>query len=164
MSGPNTTDEKLLVGLVLNELAILHNLEPGYLQEQLVDFWAKDWYADPFTGGSWASFGPAQFSELYPSWGQPIAGGRLIFAGEALSEVHGWVEGALRSAYWAVYKMLRAADLPEELARLKARWGLREESEDKEDDPFCRLMDKQVLHGALFSAKDNYDEVAKRLE
>ncbi|KDQ16657.1 hypothetical protein BOTBODRAFT_237068 [Botryobasidium botryosum FD-172 SS1] len=163
MSGPNSTDEKLLIDLVLRELAILHDVELSLLQDQLVDFWAKDWYADRFTNGAWASFGPTQFQLLYPSWGQPTAGGRLIFAGEALSEVHGWIEGALRSGYWAVYKMLRAAQLHKELERLRKRWGLKEESEDDENDPFCRLMDKQVLYGAIFSAEEDAEKAKEKI-
>lgn len=39
--------------------------------------------------GAYASFAPGQFSGVYPSCGQPAAGGRLFFAGEATNENHG---------------------------------------------------------------------------
>ncbi|KDQ16658.1 hypothetical protein BOTBODRAFT_172778 [Botryobasidium botryosum FD-172 SS1] len=157
MSGSNSADEKMLVDLVLRELTILHKLEPGFLHEQLVDFYAKNWYADPFTGGAYASFGPGQFKLLYPAWNEPAAGGRLIFAGEALSECHGWIEGALRSGYWAVYKLLRAAKLYPELAKLRRNWGLKGQYEN--DGALYGMMDREVLYGAIFSTTEDYDKV-----
>ena len=42
--------------------------------------------------GSYAEFGPQQFSDqIYPAITQPAARGKLIFAGEATSSVHGYV-------------------------------------------------------------------------
>jgi len=38
--------------------------------------------------GAFALFGPSQFRDIYPSFGQGAAGGRFFFAGEAISEQH----------------------------------------------------------------------------
>ncbi|KAF9255691.1 hypothetical protein L218DRAFT_833617, partial [Marasmius fiardii PR-910] len=98
--------EKILIEGILEDIALIHGVTFDFLSTQCVDWYAFDWYNDPFTLGAFALFGPGQFSNIYSSWGQGAAGGRLLFAGEALSEQHAWVEGSLNSAYDAVYKML----------------------------------------------------------
>ena len=50
-----------------------------------------DWTFAYINPGAFALFGPTQFSNLYPSWNQSAAGGRLLFCGEALSEQHAYV-------------------------------------------------------------------------
>ena len=43
---------------------------------------------------------------MYEALTVPAAAGHLHFAGEALSTRHSWVEGALDSAWRAVYELL----------------------------------------------------------
>ena len=56
--------------------------------------------------GAFALFGPGKFSTVYESLTAPAASGHLHFAGEALSTRHAWVEGALDSAWRAVFELL----------------------------------------------------------
>ena len=59
-----------------------------------------------WSAGAFAFFGPGKFNSTYTALTTPAAGGRLHFAGEALSTRHAWVEGALNSAWRAVYELL----------------------------------------------------------
>lgn len=58
------------------------------------------------TLGQLASPAPGQFSSLFRDLQQPTAGGRLLLAGEMVSIYHGWIVGALNSAYASVWKLL----------------------------------------------------------
>ena len=74
--------------------------------------------------GAFARFGPGKFSSLYTSLSTPAANGLLHFAGEALSIRHGYVEGALHSAWRAVNEMLPLmADGDKYLANFHEKWG-----------------------------------------
>ncbi|KAF9457573.1 hypothetical protein BDZ94DRAFT_1272826, partial [Collybia nuda] len=92
--------------LVLRELADIHNVNIAFLKEQLIEVKSWSWSHDPYTMGAFAFFGPGKFGNLYTSLTTPAAGGLLHFAGEAISVRHAWVEGALDSAWRAVYEML----------------------------------------------------------
>ena len=59
-----------------------------------------------WSAGAFAFFGPGKFNSTYTALTTPAAGGRLHFAGEALSTRHAWVEGALDSAWRAVFELL----------------------------------------------------------
>ncbi|OAX30569.1 hypothetical protein K503DRAFT_788363, partial [Rhizopogon vinicolor AM-OR11-026] len=73
-----------------------------FLAAQYITHHAFDWSHNPFSSGSYALFGPGQFSHLYPYLVRPAADGRLHFAGEASSAHHSWIVGALESAQRAV--------------------------------------------------------------
>jgi len=163
MNGYKTSDEKLLVDLVLNELAILHQLNPDDLREQLIDYWSWDWYSNPYSIGAFASFGPSQYGETYAAWTQPAAGGRLFVAGEAISHVHGWVEGALESAYWAVHGMLDSAKLPDKVRELETRWGNPHVVKEEEAE-IRQCMKDQVLYGTILSAEGDHSKVGETLK
>jgi len=163
VNGYNTVDEKLLIDLVLGDLAVLHGFDSlDFLHDQLEDYYACDWHSQPFSLGAFALFGPGQFGGIYSSWGQSAAGGRLLFAGEALSEQHAWVEGALESAYWAVYKMLCGAGLTEKIADLKRLWGNPNYTEEEEEEQ-SKVMRNQEYLGALLSTVDDREELSKAL-
>ncbi|KAL0567494.1 hypothetical protein V5O48_014498 [Marasmius crinis-equi] len=160
-NGRQHVDEKFLIESILRDLAVIHSVSFEFLSEQCVDWYAFDWNKDPFALGPFAHFGPGQFSNIYPAMRQVAAGGRLIFAGEALSDQHAWVEGALNSAYEAVYKMLVGAGLEAELRRLEERWGnpcmLEEDVEEEK-----KLLKKEVIIGATLCS--NPEEFEKRIE
>ncbi|KDQ16661.1 hypothetical protein BOTBODRAFT_53766 [Botryobasidium botryosum FD-172 SS1] len=185
IKGHDTPEEKLLIDLVLNDLTALHGFDdPEFLREQYVDHLAWNWAADPnaaglyshfllahytfacqlagLTGG-YAMFGPSQFGDVYASCGQPAAGGRLFFAGEALSENHAWVEGALSSAYEAIHKLLYAANLEDKLGQLRERWGNPNLPEYEESD-MRKVMNDQAFLGALFSSGRARDACAEALD
>lgn len=163
INGRNTVDEQFLIDNILKDLAALHGVTFDFLKkDQLLDWCAWDWYSDPFTLGAFALFGPGQFSNIYPAFGQGAAGGRLLFAGEALSDQHAWVEGALDSAYEAVRKILEGAGLEECLEKLEANWGNHHLGEDEVEE-YRDLLREQELLGALFSTISDRDEIRDTL-
>ena len=103
-----TEADKLLVELVLDNLATLHGIDREQMGE-LVDHKAWNWHDDPYARGAFALFGPAQFGRighgesLFTSLRKPAgANSRIHIAGEATSVHHAWVLGALNSAWRAV--------------------------------------------------------------
>jgi monoamine oxidase len=151
MKGTDTQAEKFLIDSILRDLSALHNVSTEFLSKELVDWFAWDWSADQFALGAFAHFGPSEFSDVYTAWTQSAAGGRLLFAGEALSAQHAWVEGALDSAYWAVWRMLKGANRPDLVAKLEKEWGNKLLA-DEEKKELENLMWLQELLGAILSA------------
>ncbi|PBK92484.1 hypothetical protein ARMGADRAFT_930202 [Armillaria gallica] len=162
INGRNTVDEQFLIDNILKDLAALHDVTFDFLEKELRDWCAWDWYSDPFTLGAFALFGPGQFSSIYPAFGQGAAGGRLLFAGEALSDQHAWVEGALDSAYEAVRKILEGAGLETYLEKLEANWG-NHYLDEAEVEEYKSLLMEQELIGALFSTISDRDEIRDTL-
>ena len=62
-----------------------------------------------------------------PALLQPAYFGKVHFAGEALSSGHGWIIGALNSAYRAVAEVLAVEGLAGKLQELVDTWGLVDE-------------------------------------
>ncbi|KAG8985254.1 hypothetical protein FRB90_004851 [Tulasnella sp. 427] len=112
--------------LVLRDLAKIHNVPYDMLNEEYEDHFGWDWTHDPLTQGAFAFFGPGEFPRLYKSLTRAAAGGRLHFAGEALSTRHAWVVGALDSAWRAVKEMLWIS-YPQLIRRFETLWGNNEE-------------------------------------
>ncbi|XXT23993.1 FAD-dependent oxidoreductase [Sorangium sp. So ce429] len=84
----------------------------------------KTWFWDEHAGGgAFALFNPGQFKYLYPSLLTPEFDGCLNLAGESGSVHHGWIVGAMDSAYNAVLNILEQAGAREKIAQLKATWG-----------------------------------------
>ena len=70
----------------------------------------KTWFWDSFAGGgAFALYAPEQYKNIYPTLLTPEFDGCLNFAGESCSVHHGWIVGALDSAYNAVYHILQHA-------------------------------------------------------
>jgi len=112
--------------LVLKDLADIHDVTVDYLREQLIECKAWSWSHNPYTMGAFAFFGPGKFQDPYFSLNTPAANGFLHFAGEAISVRHAWVEGALDSAWRAVYEMLYF--FPDEYRKKFIKnWGVNEE-------------------------------------
>lgn len=84
----------------------------------------KTWFWDKNAGGgAFALFAPEQFKNIYPVLLTPEFNGCLNFAGEACSVHHGWIVGALDSAYNAVYNILMQAGAEEKIEEMKRTWG-----------------------------------------
>ncbi|KIK68736.1 hypothetical protein GYMLUDRAFT_256401 [Collybiopsis luxurians FD-317 M1] len=122
-----TSDKKVLEEMVLRELMKLHNVTIEFLRGQLIDTFAWSWSQDPYSMGAFAFFGPGKFGSLYTSLTNPAADGRLHFASEALSVRHAWVEGALDSAWRAVYELLLEPGFQPYQAKFFQNWGLNAE-------------------------------------
>jgi monoamine oxidase len=84
----------------------------------------KTWFWDSHSGGgAFALFAPEQYKNIYPILLTPEFDGCLNFAGESCSVHHGWIVGALDSAYNAVYHILQQAGATEKLQQMQATWG-----------------------------------------
>ncbi|KAJ7207139.1 hypothetical protein GGX14DRAFT_567704 [Mycena pura] len=118
-----TNDKKVLVEMVLRELATIHNVTVQFLRDELIDTFAWSWSQDPYSMGSSAFFGPGKFANLFTSLSGPAAGGRLHFAGEAISVRHAWLEGAFDSAWRAVHDLLTQPGYNDYLVKFFTNWG-----------------------------------------
>jgi hypothetical protein len=98
--------EKHLLKQIFLDLSEIHGESPSWYEERMMDYYAYDWYHNPFTIGAFACFGPGQFSNLYPSISKPASDGYFHFGGEAASYHHGWISGALDSAWRCVWEVV----------------------------------------------------------
>ncbi|MDA9774414.1 FAD-dependent oxidoreductase [Saprospiraceae bacterium] len=84
----------------------------------------KTWFWDNHAGGgAFALFSPGQFKTLYPTLLTPEFNGSLNIAGECCSVHHGWIVGALDSAYNAVNNILQHLGDDEKIAQMEKTWG-----------------------------------------
>ncbi len=93
----------------------------GYDPERTTKTWFWDNHAG---GGAFALFGPGQFKNLYPTLLTPEFNGSLNFAGECCSVHHGWIVGALDSAYNAVLNILEQMGAVDKIDQMKETWGI----------------------------------------
>lgn len=121
--GNDPTNQKLILDVVLHDLALMHSIEYRTLRDLVVAHHFHDWSRDEFTVGSWGNFGPGQFSNFFSSLQVPAAGGNLLFAGELTSIYHGWIVASLNSAHRAVYLMLLKEGEYGLLDKLTEKWG-----------------------------------------
>lgn len=111
----------------------------------------KTWFWDEHAGGgAFALFNPGQFKNLYPTLLTPEFDGCLNFAGECNSVHHGWIVGALDSAYNAVLNILQQAGATEKIQQMRATWGSFT-SPDVEGDPATA---NQLQYAYLYNLVD----------
>lgn len=92
----------------------------GYQPEITTKTWFWDNHAG---GGAFALFAPGQFTNLYPTLLTPEFNGHLNIAGECCSVHHGWIVGALDSAYNAVNNILHQIGDTEKIKQMERTWG-----------------------------------------
>ncbi|KAF8876585.1 hypothetical protein BD779DRAFT_1560216 [Infundibulicybe gibba] len=159
-------NEDRIKAIVIRDLALVHNVDHEWLEEQYVEHFAWDWH-HPQTLGGFAFFGPGMFEEPYQSLTVPASHGRLHFAGEALSVRHAWIVGALDSAWRAVKEILVLVYGPssEQVKKFHEMWGYNEEwtpvpavpNQDGDD-----FGDDLLLRHLLFNRPEVFNEPAKR--
>lgn len=105
--------EKMTFEDVKREVSAVHGLTDGYLDRIVTDFKAVNWNEEPTFRGAICFFAPEQ-KRLF-SWGmaQPEYGGRIFFAGEHISSVHRWMQGALQTGMRAANDLARTAGASE---------------------------------------------------
>ncbi|GLB43333.1 putative flavin containing amine oxidoreductase [Lyophyllum shimeji] len=109
MKGRGTPEEKVLLDLVMRDLAAVHKVAVQQLWDEYEDYYPWDFYRDQFQLGAFCQFGPGQFKNTYPHLTQPAGlQQRLHFAGDATSTFHGWVAGALNAGWRATLGLLQA--------------------------------------------------------
>jgi len=92
----------------------------GYDPEVTTKTWFWDNHAN---GGAFALFAPGQFKNLYPTLLTPEFNGCLNLAGECCSVHHGWIVGALDSAYNAVNNILNQLGAEDKIKQLEYTWA-----------------------------------------
>ncbi len=85
----------------------VHGLSKGYLNNIATDFKTQVWDNDPLFRGAFCYFTPQQ-KKLF-SWTMtlPEYGDRVYFAGEHISAIHRWQQGALKSGMEAANAIAR---------------------------------------------------------
>ncbi|MFJ5624433.1 flavin monoamine oxidase family protein [Peribacillus loiseleuriae] len=89
----------------LKNLATIHGEQ---VYREFVTGTSHSWIRYPYSGGAFAMFKPEQVTELSPYIASPE--GRVHFAGEHASTIHGWIQGAIESG-------IRVADEVNDLQR-----------------------------------------------
>jgi len=139
MKGRGTPEEKILLDIVMRDLAALHKVPVEKLWAEYEDYYPWDFYRDQFQLGAFCQFGPGQFKNTYPHLTQPAGlQQRLHFAGDATSTFHGWVAGALNAGWRATLGLLQSQPElnpnPSEniIDKFKSIWGPSEEWDVKD--------------------------------
>jgi monoamine oxidase len=101
--------ENITVEEIKREVSAVHGLPDGYLDRIVTDVKSVNWNQEPTFRGAICFFAPEQ-KRLF-SWGmaQPEYGGRVFFAGEHISGVHRWMQGALQTGMQAANDLAKAA-------------------------------------------------------
>jgi monoamine oxidase len=93
--------------VVRETLDVLERAIPGIRREFNGRAWLDDWFADPWTRGSYAAFLPGQYTRYAGVIGRQE--GRVHFAGEHTSDAYqGFFEGAVASGERCAGEVLRA--------------------------------------------------------
>lgn len=112
-----------LVNLTLSNLAALHDVEFEYLWSEFEDYFVQAWYQSEYSVGAFAMFGPGQYYSMLPYLMVPAAEGHVHWAGDALSSGHGWIIGALNSAWRTVMEILDTEGRSDLMEEFVAMWG-----------------------------------------
>lgn len=84
----------------------------------------KTWFWDEHSGGgAFALFLPGQFKNMYPDLLTPEFNGSLHIAGECVSVHHGWIVGAMNSAYNSVNNILKQVGATDKIKMMQETWG-----------------------------------------
>jgi monoamine oxidase len=150
--GSDPTKQERILDVIIQDLAIMHNLDPVDLHSWVDSYHFHDWYRDEFTTGAFGMFGPGQFATLFSYLQMPAAGGNLFFVGELTSIYHGWIVAALNSAYRGVHQMLVKEGEEELRLQLEKEWGIDPEYEPNPEGP----TGWQVFLGSL---GPEYDDI-----
>lgn len=96
---------------MLRELAAVHGLGVDTLYSLVQDIRTVDWTQEPTFRGGLCFFTPEQKCLFADTMAAPEYGGRLFFAGEHISAVHRWMQGALQSGMQAATNLTKSANL-----------------------------------------------------
>jgi len=82
---------------IIRELEKVHGLPKGYLDNIAGPMKTINWDEEPWTRGALCFFAPEQKRLFSYQMAMPEYSGRVFFAGEHISAVHRWLQGALHS-------------------------------------------------------------------
>ena len=95
--------------ILKREIEEVHGLAPGWLDPVMTEFKTQFWNTDPFYRGTFCYFTPRQKNLFSYAMTLPEYGSRVFFAGEHISPVHRWMQGALKSGMEAANAVAWAA-------------------------------------------------------
>mgnify|MGYP000908850078 CR=1 FL=1 len=95
--------------ILKREIEEVHGLTPGWLDPVMAEFKTQFWNRDPFYRGTFCYFTPQQKNLFSYAMTQPEYGSRVFFAGEHISPLHRWMQGALKSGMEAANAVAWAA-------------------------------------------------------
>jgi monoamine oxidase len=119
--------ESKLIADALDQLALIHGA--FVKQEYANDYFVMNWNDNPLSMGAFSLFGPAEYQALYRNLIKAEANGFMHMAGEYASVHHGWLEGAVNSAYRSVMEILMKENMQSELTTMQNVWGTVDELE-----------------------------------
>jgi monoamine oxidase len=97
--------------MVTRTLGYIDDAVPGTATRYNGRAWLDDWTSDPWTGGSYAAFGPGQMTKYWGYTARPE--GRVHFAGEHTSTYsQGFLNGGVESGQRAAIEVMGALGLP----------------------------------------------------
>ncbi|XP_058023535.1 L-amino-acid oxidase [Ahaetulla prasina] len=103
-------DIKNTADIVINDLSFIHQLPKKEIQAFCYPSVVKKWSLDKYAMGSITSFTPYQFQDYSEPLATPV--GRIYFAGEHTTKLHGWLDGAVKSGLKAARDVNRASEKP----------------------------------------------------
>ncbi|XP_061474991.1 L-amino-acid oxidase-like [Rhineura floridana] len=88
-------DHDDIISIVMDDLSAIHQLPKDYFQTFCRSSVIKRWSLDKYSMVGYATFTPYQFTDYSEPLRQPE--GRLHFAGEHTSRLHGWLDTTIKS-------------------------------------------------------------------
>ena len=143
--------EKVLLEQIYEDLAALHGVTVGQLQDGTLDYHAFNWDHNPYTMGAFAQFAPGEFSTFFADIVLSAGNGRFHFGGEVASHHHAGVVGALDSAVRVVKEIL-FLDFPDLIPKFQDEFGRSSVFKDgkSEEEQFVRGLFSRQLEKAGF--------------
>ncbi|WP_105614069.1 flavin monoamine oxidase family protein [Vallitalea okinawensis] len=92
----NLSDERR-IEVIKRQVEKVHGLEEGYLDEIVMDYKTMNWGSAPLYLGI-CLYSPEQKTIFSASMDTPVYNNHMFFAGVHISETHGWLQGALKTA------------------------------------------------------------------
>ena len=99
----------ILLDEIKRELAAVHGLPLSELDRVVTGMKYVNWNQEPTFRGALSFFMPEQKRLFAYAMAQPEYGGRVFFAGEHISAVHRWMQGALQTGMQAAADLTRRA-------------------------------------------------------
>ncbi|XP_060540180.1 L-amino-acid oxidase-like isoform X1 [Pantherophis guttatus] len=106
-------DIKSAADIVINDLSFIHQLPKKEIQALCYPSVIKKWSLDKYAMGSITAFTPYQFQEFSEPLAQPV--GRIYFAGEHITKIHGWLDSTIKSGLTAARDVNRASEKPSKI-------------------------------------------------
>ncbi len=93
------------------QVEMVHGLPYGYLDSIAMDWKYVNWQGEPWSLGGYCYFLPEQRKLFLYSMGTPEYNNKVFFAGEHVSNTHGWINGALQTGMKAAVDLAMAANM-----------------------------------------------------